>query len=320
MSVKQLHMRLDLISISNRAEEIFHTLRWGSSGVCCPRCGSIKIYNQDSKIHICGDCRNHFSDTSNTIFHSTKIPLSKWLYAIYIFITSSRGISSYNLSRSIQVSQPTAWRMLSLLRSRLSQDLNIMNEEEDIIADEIWFGADWKKMQFKRKLKKATALGLTLPKPKGSDKHSVSIFKGALRHTLKKASNMDKICIVGISAYNKRSLYLRPFIYDEERSLKISRFIAQIPHNKHLVSDESALYKLFPKHSTNNHSINQWKSDDGYSSNRLEGAFAHFRRFIRGTYQWISKRYSAGYINEFCFRWNNPNIEDRLSLLFECLV
>lgn len=261
------------------------------------------------------------SVTHPTQFSTAPRFLSPSGYMRYIYSSPVRGgISSYNLSRSIQVSQPTAWRMLSLLRSRLSQDLNIMNEEEDIIADEIWFGADWKKMQFKRKLKKATALGLTLPKPKGSDKHSVSIFKGALRHTLKKASNMDKICIVGISAYNKRSLYLHPFIYDEERSLKISQFIAQIPHNKHLVSDESALYKLFPKHSTNNHSQGQWKSDDGYSSNRLEGAFAHFRRFIRGTYQWISKRYSAGYINEFCFRWNNPNIEDRLSLLFECLV
>lgn len=312
-------MRLDLISISNRAPEIFHQLRWGSSGICCPYCGSLRVYNTSpAKIHICGDCQNRFSDTSGTIFHSTKIPLVKWLHTIYLFISQSRSISSYNLSRSINVSQPTAWRMLSLLRSRLHQDLNI--DDDCIIADEIWFGSDWKKLPFKRKLKKATDLGLTLPTPRGSDKHSLSIFKGALRHTLKKASNMDKICIVGISAYNKRSLHLRPFIYDDMRSLKISQFIAQIPHDKHLISDESALYKLFPNHSTNNHSIHQWISDDGFSTNRLEGVFAHFRRFIRGTHQWISKRYAESYINEFVFRWNNPNVEDRLKILFECLI
>lgn len=317
-------MKLDLITITYRAPEIFHRLRWGKSGVCCPRCGSIKVYNTDpTKIHICGDCKNHFTDTSNTIFHSTKIPLAKWLYVIYMFCSQSKGISSYNLSKQIGVSQPTAWRMMALLRTSIKQDLNIISEEDDIIADEIWFGAEWKKMQFKRKLKKATAMGLTLPTlDRDGSKRSLLKFKGALRYTLKVAANMDKICIVGISAYNKRSLYLKPFIYDEERSLKISQFIAQIPHSKHLVSDESSLYKLFPKHSTNNHSVHQWKSDDGYSSNRLEGAFSHFRRFVKGTYHWISKRYAESYINEFCFRWNHWSIpiEDRVSLLFESLV
>ena len=304
-------MKIDLHSISAHSIEIFHRLRWGRSGVCCPRCGSIHIYNTDpTKIHICADCDKRFSDTTDTIFHSTKLPLSKWLYAIYLFCVQSRGISSYNLARSISVSQPTAWRMLYLIRSTLHRELKI--DSKDIMMDEVWIGADWKKMPFKDKLKKCKQYGVPIPQPKGSDKHSQLIFKGALRHTLKKVSNMDKVCVVGLlqnKRFNKRSLSLHPFIYSQDRSLKISQFIKQIREisnedSIHLTSDDSSLYDLFDHHSICNHSQHVYISEDGYSSNPLEGAFSHLRRVWRGIYTWWSDKYFLSYLDEYCWRFN----------------
>lgn len=304
-------MKIDLHSISEHSTEIFHRLRWGRSGVCCPRCGSIHIYNTDpTKIHICADCGKRFSDTSDTIFHSTKLPLNKWLYAIYLFCVQSRGISSYNLAKSISVSQPTAWRMLYLIRSTLHRELKI--DSKEIMMDEVWIGADWKKMPFKDKLKKCKRYGVTIPQPKGSDKYSQLIFKGVLRHTLKKVSNMDKVCVVGIlqkTRFNERSLSLRPFIYDQDRSLKISQFIKQIREisnrdSIHLTSDDSSLYDLFEHHSVCNHSQHIYVSEDGYSSNPLEGAFSHLRRVWRGIYTWWSDKYCESYLDEYCWRFN----------------
>ena len=40
--------------------------------------------------NICADCDHRFSDTSGTAFHSTKLPLAKWLIAIYMFCTLSK--------------------------------------------------------------------------------------------------------------------------------------------------------------------------------------------------------------------------------------
>ena len=90
------NIQINLESISKNAKEIFHRLRW-KGHIYCPQCGSIRIAT-DTQSHRCKDCDFRFSDTSNTVFHSTKLPLSKWLYAIYLFCIQSRGISSYNLT------------------------------------------------------------------------------------------------------------------------------------------------------------------------------------------------------------------------------
>jgi hypothetical protein len=48
--------------------------------------------------------------------HSTKLPLWKWLLAIYYILNSSKGISSVFLSRLIGVKQSTAWKMGHAIR------------------------------------------------------------------------------------------------------------------------------------------------------------------------------------------------------------
>jgi hypothetical protein len=48
--------------------------------------------------------------------HSTKLPLWKWLLAIYYILNSSKGISSVFLSRLIGVKQGTAWKMGHAIR------------------------------------------------------------------------------------------------------------------------------------------------------------------------------------------------------------
>ena len=143
-------MGLGLLYITSHSKEIFHRLRWGEI-IACPRCGSVHIYNPDSgQLHICADCDNRFSDTSGTIFHSTKLPLVKWLMATYMFCSQSKGISSYNLARLISVSQPTAWRILTLLRLSIRHDLD---PTSIAIIDEVYLGADWKRKPAKDKFK-----------------------------------------------------------------------------------------------------------------------------------------------------------------------
>ena len=48
--------------------------------------------------------------------HKSHIPLRKWAIAIYLHLTSLKGVSSMKLHRDIGVSQPTAWYMLQRIR------------------------------------------------------------------------------------------------------------------------------------------------------------------------------------------------------------
>ena len=64
----------------------------------------------------CTDCRAYFSVKTGTALEGSKVPLRKWAFAIYLEVTSLKGVSSMKLHRDIGVTQKTAWFMLHRLR------------------------------------------------------------------------------------------------------------------------------------------------------------------------------------------------------------
>ena len=51
--------------------------------------------------------------------HSTKLPLWKWILAIYYMVHSSKGISSVVLGRWIGLSQKSAWKVSHAVREMM---------------------------------------------------------------------------------------------------------------------------------------------------------------------------------------------------------
>ena len=103
--------------------EFFETVRW-PSGQVCPHCGFLGAYrikpsHQHRGRYECKRCTRHYTVTTKTVLHSTNLPLWKWLQAMYLIITSSKGISSVVLARLIGVTQPTAWRMGHVIRKMM---------------------------------------------------------------------------------------------------------------------------------------------------------------------------------------------------------
>ena len=62
------------------------------------------------------DCRSYFSIRTATPIAHSKIALRKWVIAIYLCLTSLKGVSSMKLHRDIGVSQAAAWFMLHRIR------------------------------------------------------------------------------------------------------------------------------------------------------------------------------------------------------------
>ncbi len=87
--------------------------RW-PSGFRCPRCnaGAHCVLGTGSRrLFQCNSCRHQTSLTADTLFASTKLPLTKWFLAIYLISQAKTGMAALPLKRHIGVSYPTAWLM-----------------------------------------------------------------------------------------------------------------------------------------------------------------------------------------------------------------
>ena len=87
-------------------------------GAICPQCKSgTRVTVRPNGFYRCNGCKKFtFSIRTGTIFGRSKIPLHKWVYAMYLLVTSRKGIGSMQLAKEIGVTQKSTWFMLQRLR------------------------------------------------------------------------------------------------------------------------------------------------------------------------------------------------------------
>ena len=98
-----------------------------------------------------------FSVRIGTALERSKVPLRKWVFAIYLEMTSLKGVSSMKLHRDLGVTQKTAWFMLHRIREAWSQERDALFAGR-VEADETYIGGKRKNMP-NRKRKELTERG-----------------------------------------------------------------------------------------------------------------------------------------------------------------
>lgn len=127
-------------------------LRW-PNGVCCPRCQSKKIgFIATRKVWECKECKTkrQFTVKVGTIMEDSPISLDKWLCAIWLIANAKNGISSYELGRSIDITQKSAWFVLHRIRLAL-QNGSLMKFKGEVEVDETFIGGLARNMHAKKR-------------------------------------------------------------------------------------------------------------------------------------------------------------------------
>ena len=120
MSLSQF---MSLYGSEAQCQSALFAWRW-PKGFVCPACGKTGGHALESRRLIqCKSCRHQCSLTSSTIFASTKLALRVWFQALYVITQAKNGVSALELSRSLGVSDNSAW----LIKHKLMQ---VMKERE----------------------------------------------------------------------------------------------------------------------------------------------------------------------------------------------
>lgn len=64
----------------------------------------------------CKSCRKHFSVRTGTVLAESRLPLQKWLMAIYVMTATRTNIPSTLIAKELGITQKSAWFLAIRIR------------------------------------------------------------------------------------------------------------------------------------------------------------------------------------------------------------
>lgn len=272
----------------------FEKMRWGDE-IVSPYDASSKVYKCGNGKYKCKNTGRYFDVKTGTAFANTKLPMRAWFYAMMLFLSHKRGVSSCQLARDLGITQKTAWKMLHKIRQYMAMENNhTLSGEVEI--DEAFVGGKNKNRHKDKKVSrcqgrsykdKVPVFGIRERDGKVIAKVVPNIYEDTL------LSIVNEYVTEGSIVYTDGAGYPGINIDYEQRN---------VDHSKHFYGTTYA-------------------TDDGeivvVSTNGIENVWSHFKRMIFGIYYRVSRKYMQRYIDEYIFRFNTRNYTDsqRFNLL-----
>lgn len=261
--------------------EHLERLRWRGTPVCS-HCGGMRIKRkkEDGLGRVgrwqCADCRASFKVTCGTVFHGTKIPLQKWFLAIALMMNAKKSLSSYQLSRDLDLKQKAAWYLMTRSRAEMAKKTSPIVLQGIIEADETYIGGKPRKENKKEDREPA--------------KRGRGTSKTAVIGAVERGGN-----VVAQVAENLTGCVILEFI---RRVVKVK--------DSELMTDEYHGYRQFAqmmKHEVINHQ-EQYVEGDKHT-NTIEGFWSLLKRAWYGQHHHYSTGYTPLYVAERCYVYNN---------------
>jgi transposase-like protein len=264
--------------------------RW-PDGVVCPRCQSknVLFLEKYNRWH----CREkhdapQFTLKTGTIFEDSPIPLSKWLTAMWMIVNSKNGVSSWEIHRSVKVTQKSAWFMLHRIRLAMKADYGhgpltkIGGPDAEVEVDETFVGGRKKNMHRDR----------------------------ALRYEAKGGAQ-GKAVIQGILDRNLRQVRAT-VVPNVKRETLQSEILKQVKYGSKVYTDDAVAYTQGMQWRYVHEVVNKTESyvRGRVHVNGVENFWSLLKRGLNGTYVAVEPFHLSRYVDEQIFRFNNRATKD----------
>jgi transposase-like protein len=223
--------------------------------------------------------------TADTLFHSTKVPLVKWFWAIYLMASDKGGVSALRIAKNVGVSWITARNMLRKIRKAMADRDSIYRLANLIEFDDTLVGGKRAGKRGRGAAGKRPVLVAVETREKGAGFVAMqavnSVNKGTVRQFLAK--------------------HLKDGQTVKTDALPALNAVGETQeHQKKVTPPEQASVWLPMVHIM----------------------IGNLKTFINGTFHGVSSNCLQEYLDEFCYRFNRRFWEPQLPLrlLNACLA
>ncbi|HVY07033.1 MAG TPA: IS1595 family transposase [Burkholderiales bacterium] len=261
----------------------FEGRRW-ENGKYCPHCGSFEVVEvKDHKPmpYRCKDCRKHFSVRTASVLEESRLPLQKWLMAMYMMTTARKGIPSTQMAKELGITQKSAWFLAQRIREAFMANVPAAGGGEKIggnlEVDETYIGGKETNRHANKKLRK------------GRGSVGKSIVVG-----LKQRNGV----VVAEVAPNISKKTLHAFVLRHADS------------GASIYTDSLYSYHGLEAHYYHrmvNHAVGEYVKHQAHT-NGIESFWALLKRGYYGVYHYMSAKHLHRYVGEFSYRHNTATI------------
>ena len=208
---------------------------------------------------------------------ASKLSYQKWAIAIYLEVTSLKGVSSMKLHRDLKISQKAAWFMLHRIREAFTQENGSFAGPVEV--DEMYVGG------------------------KEGNKHEH-------QRRAERGGSSEKIAVVG--AKDRATGHVRAEAIGSADADTLCAFVRKhATPGVSVYSDGHSAYKRLDgeyRHKAVQHAVGTYVIGDTHS-NGIESFWSMFRRGYHGTYHKISPKHLQRYVQQFAGKHNLRNAD-----------
>jgi transposase-like protein len=268
--------------------------RW-PKGVTCPTCGSDGVYFDRSRMGwICKTKHplRKFSLKTGTIFEDSPLGLDKWLPCVWMIANMKNGVSSWEIHRSLGVTQKTAWFMLHRIRLAM-QDASGGKLSGEVEVDETYIGGKARNMH-------------------ASKRKAINIKPGR--------SLAGKVAVMGLlERHGKESSRVRLHVLHSLKQRAVQGIVRENVETGSTVNTDA--YHSYTgliadyAHKVIDHA--EAYVDGTVHTNGCENFWSLLKRALHGTYVSVEPFHLFRYLDEESFRFNyrtDMNDADRFSV------